>query len=472
METTQEAKFNSKNDKNCNEPPMESMVDTLEQMADTELSRAQARVIGGRSIDRGDPEDDEQNIESDDEGMIEEIVTTVEEDKDLECKVKTKIETKKTIAQDPDTLNKITRMVKTEVTEITRTITINDQHDLERAKRELGIDDVNRFLPQATWPNSLQSIDMTNQRDEPIISDTTSKSNDLPRTSSIKQSLPSEQPILAEATTVGRGPVIETITLPIATTHKQTLSSENKSKTKTKNKKNKNKSGLCSCTRAVDDDAAAVVEQQNKPTTINIPEQREISTNPMAIVTSVIDAQVQSQALISSEIKQLIVDKKYLLIDYMHSTIFSSTGIFSAIDNDVKERKMSSRVLDLLRYDRCSSWTRMFDQLRDEYDNEPAATNVLRSIVKTYENLFTHRSAHLLNTFSTIHHENDLHNISENQDYRAIVQTCLNDGNHSTRTMSTSGDNINRTNECVQDESTGEHDEKQGTRPTMITRHR
>jgi len=117
-------------------------------MASDELEKAKTRIIGGRSIDRGDPEDENtENVQSDDEGMVEEIVTTVEEDKDLECKVKKKIETKKTVAEDPETHNKVTKVVKTEVTEITRTITINDQHDLERAKRELGIDDVNKLLP-------------------------------------------------------------------------------------------------------------------------------------------------------------------------------------------------------------------------------------------------------------------------------------------------------------------------------------
>ncbi len=131
MENNKELKDNSKKSK---ANPLES---SMEQIASNEYQKAQTRILGGRSIDRGNPEDEDENIQSDDEGMIEEIVTTVEQDKDLECKVKKKIETKKTIAQNPETHNTITKVVKTEVTEITRTITINDHHDLERAKREL-----------------------------------------------------------------------------------------------------------------------------------------------------------------------------------------------------------------------------------------------------------------------------------------------------------------------------------------------
>jgi len=85
METNKKSKQNQ----------MESTIESMEQAATDELNKATARFIGGRSIDRGNPEDEDEYIQSDDEGMIEEIVTTVEEDKDLECKIKKKIETKK-----------------------------------------------------------------------------------------------------------------------------------------------------------------------------------------------------------------------------------------------------------------------------------------------------------------------------------------------------------------------------------------
>jgi len=97
MESGKELKLAGKKGKKQNKQKMESTIESVQQVASDELDKAKAnaRFIGGRSIDRGDPEDDNENIQSDDEGMIEEIVTTVEEDKDLECKVKKKIETKK-----------------------------------------------------------------------------------------------------------------------------------------------------------------------------------------------------------------------------------------------------------------------------------------------------------------------------------------------------------------------------------------
>ena len=286
-ERIMESKLNSSIHKKFQDQSLESTIETMEQVASNEFNRTKTRFLVGRSIDRGNPEDENVVIESDDEGMIEEIVTTVEEDKDLECKVKKKIETKKTIAQDPETHSRITKVVKTEVTEITRTITINDEHDLERAKRELGIDDVNRLLP------SSKSVT------------TTSSWMDKSRTTEVKSSLADEKPVLAEATTVGRGPVIETISSPI-------LSNDNVHQQE-KSKKKKKKSKFCSCTRAVKD------EEEQKPT-VNIPQTS--STLKIPTVKSVVDTQIQGQALISPEIKQLIVEKKSLLINYVHSQIF------------------------------------------------------------------------------------------------------------------------------------------------------
>jgi len=94
MESGKELKLSS-GKKGKKQRQMESTIESVQQVASDELDKAKARFIAGRSIDRGNPEDDDENIQSDDEGMIEEIVTTVEEDKDLECKVKKKIETKK-----------------------------------------------------------------------------------------------------------------------------------------------------------------------------------------------------------------------------------------------------------------------------------------------------------------------------------------------------------------------------------------
>jgi len=85
--------------KKLHKQQQQQLTSTVEQIATDELEKAKIRIIGGRSIDRGNPEDEDELIQSDDEGMVEEIVTTVEEDKDLECKVKKKIETKKKLLQ-------------------------------------------------------------------------------------------------------------------------------------------------------------------------------------------------------------------------------------------------------------------------------------------------------------------------------------------------------------------------------------
>jgi len=260
MESGKELKLTGKKGKKHNKQKMESTIESVQQVASDELDKAKARFVGGRSIDRGNPEDENDNIQSDDEGMIEEIVTTVEEDKDLECKVKKKIETKKTVAQDPETHNKITKVVKTEVTEITRTITINDQHDLERAKRELGIDDVNKLLPSTqiiyNVPSTYQS---TSWIDHPRLTHVQEKyyepsneivtSGDFPSDSPIKHSPTNEiiqnetkqDQSLAEATTVGRGPVVETISSPSISSPLQPTSTTDEQKSiEKKQKKKKN----------------------------------------------------------------------------------------------------------------------------------------------------------------------------------------------------------------------------------------
>jgi len=258
MESGKELKLTGKKGRK-QKRKMESTVESVQQTASDELDKAKARFVGGRSIDRGNPEDEDENVQSDDEGMIEEIVTTVEEDKDLECKVKKKIETKKTIAQDPETHNKITKVVKTEVTEITRTITINDQHDLERAKRELGIDDVNKLLPSTQIIYNLPSTYNSSQSwaDHPRLTQVQEKyyepsnevvtSGDFPSDSPVKQHSPTKQILeqdqpLAEATTVGRGPVVETISSPSITAQSPppttTTTDEQKSNETKKKKKN------------------------------------------------------------------------------------------------------------------------------------------------------------------------------------------------------------------------------------------
>jgi len=456
MESGKELKLTGKKGKKQKQK-MESTIESVQQVASEELDKAKARFVGGRSIDRGDPEDIDENIQSDDEGMIEEIVTTVEEDKDLECKVKKKIETKKTVAQDPETHNKITKVVKTEVTEITRTITINDQHDLERAKRELGIDDVNKLLPSTqiiyNVPSSYHST--SSWIDHPRLTHVQEKyyepsnevvtSGDFPSDSPIKQHSPTNQILehetkqdqpLADATTVGRGPVVETISsssispLPPSTT---TTTNEQKS-TETQKKKKKSSLNLCSCTRSTTNDydeeqrkqkAATIIEQKSKQ------KKKASVTTTNAVLTSTnlqteAPIQIQGKELISNDIKQLILDKKSLLIDYIHSKIFVPSKLFTTNEQDSKGKKISSRSLDLLRDDRCSSWTNLFDQLKNEYSDQLSANLFIQPMVKTYEDLFTNKQSNFLNTFSTIHNEKDLKNIPENNDYITIVQTYIN----------------------------------------------
>jgi hypothetical protein len=452
MESGKELKLTGKKGKKQKQK-MESTIESVQQVASEELDKAKARFVGGRSIDRGDPEDIDENIQSDDEGMIEEIVTTVEEDKDLECKVKKKIETKKTVAQDPETHNKITKVVKTEVTEITRTITINDQHDLERAKRELGIDDVNKLLPSTqiiyNLPSTYQST--SSWVDHPRLTHVQEKyyepsnevvtSGDFPSDSPIKQHSPSnqiheqDQP-LAEATTVGRGPVVETISPPSISPQSpslqpQTTTTDEQKPLETKKKK-KSSLNICSCTRSATNDydeeqrkqkAATIVEQKSK-------QKKKASvttTNAVLASTNLQTEPIQGQQLISNDIKQLIADKKSLLIDYIHSKIFLPAKLFTKHEQDSKGRKISSRILDLLHHDRCSSWTNLFDQLKNEYSEQLSANLFIQPMVKTYEDLFTNKQSNFLNTFSTIHNEKDLKNIPENNDYITIVQTYLNE---------------------------------------------
>jgi len=192
----------------------------------------------------------------------------------LNVKLKRKSKQKKTVAQDPETHNKITKVVKTEVTEITRTITINDQHDLERAKRELGIDDVNKLLPSTQIIYNLPSTynSTSSWIDHPHLAQVQEKhyepsneivtSGDFPSDSPVKQSSPTKQILeqdqpLAEATTVGRGPVVETIS---STTTSQppppapsTATDEQKSP-EIKKKKKKSSLNLCSCARSTTKD--------------------------------------------------------------------------------------------------------------------------------------------------------------------------------------------------------------------------
>lgn len=445
MESGKELKLAGKKGKKQSKQKMESTIESVQQVASDELDKAKARFIGGRSIDRGDPEDMDENIQSDDEGMIEEIVTTVEEDKDLECKVKKKIETKKTIAQDPETHNKITKVVKTEVTEITRTITINDQHDLERAKRELGIDDVNKLLPSThttyNLPSSYHST--SSWIDHPRLTQVQEKyyepaneivtSGDFPSDSPVKQHSPNKEVLeqevqpLAEATTVGRGAVVETISpQPTSTTASSTSKIDEQKSNDKQKKKKKSSLNLCSCTRSNDQDeeqrkqkAATIVEQKSKQ------KKKASVTTTNAVLTSTNlqtePVQNQGQALISNEIKQLITEKKSLLIDYIHLKIFRPAKFFSSNDQDSKGRKISSRIVDHLQHDRCSSWNDLLNQMTSEHADQ---SSTIQPMVKTYEDLFTHQQANLLNTFQTIHREKDLKNLSENPEFISIVQTA------------------------------------------------
>lgn len=464
MESDKELQLTEKSKKQSKEL-MESTVETVQQVATDELEKTKARFIGGRSIDRGDPEDENANIQSDDEGMIEEIVTTVEEDKDLECKVKKKIETKKTVAQDPETHNKITKVVKTEVTEITRTITINDQHDLERAKRELGIDDVGKLLSStqisynmpstyhstSAWIDQPRLIQVHEKYYDP--SNEIVTSGDFPSDSPIKQHSPTKDIIendlkqeqtLADATTVGRGAVVETIlssqsAAPVTSTSTDATAKTDEGKPiETKKKKKKSSLNLCSCTRSTANDydeeqrkqkAATIIEKKSKQ------KKKASGTTTNTLLTSSTlqttkDTQSQGQALISNEIKQLIKDKKSLLIDYIHSKIFQPAKLFASDDQDQQARNISSDILDLLENDHCSSWNNLTEQVQTKTIEQSSEKTFIQPMIKTYEDLFTTKQSNLLNTFSTIHNQKDIQNLPENIDYITIVQTNINDGDN------------------------------------------
>ena len=454
MESNKELKLSAKKGKKQSKKQMEATLEAVQQAASDELNKAKARFVGGRSIDRGNPEDDDENIQSDDEGMIEEIVTTVEEDKDLECKVKKKVETKKTVAEDPETHNKITKVVKTEVTEITRTITINDQHDLERAKRELGIDDVSKLLPSTQIIYNLPSTFHSSSSwvDHPRLTQVQEKhyepsneivtSGDFPSDSPVKQHSPStmersveskhDQP-LADATSVGRGPVAETITtsaVSAASNASPANANEQNPTAELKKKKKKSSLNLCSCARST---ATDFDEEQRKQKAVTIIEKKSKQKKKASVTTSNVllpaaaiqPESIDGQQLISSEMKQLIAEKKPLLIEYVHSKIFLPSKLFTSNEQDTKARKVSSRILDLLQHDRCSSWTHVLDQVKDEYADQLPANLFLQPMVKTYEELLTSKQSNLLNTCATIHHEKDIRHIPENKDYISIVQTHL-----------------------------------------------
>ncbi|CAF4519026.1 unnamed protein product [Rotaria sp. Silwood1] len=452
MESNKELKLTSEKDKTFKQNQMnESTVESIEQIASDELNKVESRLLCGRSIDRGNPDDEDEYIQSDDEGMIEEIITTVEQDKDLECKVKKKIETKKTMSQHPDTHDTITKVVKTEVTEITRTITLNDHHDIERAKRELGIDAVNKLLPSSTWTNQSHGSEIKEKQDEIKKEIITSK--DLSSNSQIKQIQSEKKFVLSESTTVGRGPVNETIL-----SSSLSVSSSKSEQKPIEIKKKKKKSKFCSCTRSTDD-------EHKKESLIKTPIEQidQISTVKIPVVQSVMETQIQGQQLISSDIKQLIIDKKFLLIEYIHSKIFAPSKLLTSNEDDIKARKISSRILDLLRYDRCSSWTQMFEQLTDEYANYLPANLIIQPMINTYESLFTNKQSNLLNTFSTIHNENDIKNIQENNDYITIVENHIDERDNQPTIgvlVQQSVDNIENTLENLQQTSPDEQVEK------------
>ena len=80
------------------------------------------------------------------------------------------------------------------------------------------------------------------------------------------------------------------------------------------------------------------------------------------------------------------------------------------------------------RSDRCTSWTHLFEQVRDGHSDQSTSNLFLQPMIKTYEDLFTNKQSNLLNTFSTIHHEKDVKDLPENQDYITVVQTYLDEG--------------------------------------------
>lgn len=448
---------------------MDSTLESVQQVASDELDKAKARFIGGRSIDRGDPDDEDTFVHSDDEGMIEEIVTTVEEDKDLECKVKKKIETKKTVAEDPETHNKITKVVKTEVTEITRTITINDANDLERAKRELGIDDVTKFLPS----NSHYTTTSTSWIDQPRLTRIQEKfydpsneivtSKDFPSDSPVKQHSPqtdgsshefikSEQS-LADATTVGRGAVVETISSEeIVATSTATNAPAPKTNKVDKVKKSKKSSfNLCSCTRSQTTDhdeekrKQKIIEKKSK-------EKKKASIgNPNAIQTT--------NELISDEMKKFIQEKKSLIIEYFHRKVFRPAQIFTNDEQNENGRKISEEILNRLENSRSSTWSNLPDGIEDE--------QTAKRLTKIYEEFFTKKQSSLVNTFATIHSESDIENLTENVDYINVVQTYLNvDQTNPTNVDETLE---NRRNSKVIGDGQNEEKSLQQTKPTEMS---
>ena len=342
-------------------------IETIEQIASDELNKI-----------------DERNIQSDDEGMMEEIVTTIEDDKDLECKIKKKIETKRTFIQDPEKQNPITKVIKTEVTEITHTMTINNQQDLQRAQHELGIDDIHQLLTSTKDQSHIEE-----KYYEP--SNEIVTLGDFPSDNSIKEYLPTIeneiiQPLI-EATSVGRGSVIETI--PSSTIVESPLSIDKKLKIK------KSYFNLCSCTHN---------KQKQKK-------------------------KITHQTLISNDMKQFIKDKKLLLIDYIHMKIFLPSNLFLSYEQDLIGRKISFDLLDRLYNDQCLSWNNLFEQFNIE-------NLFIQPMIKIYEDLLTNQQDNLFNLFSTIHNEKDIINMPENNDYRTIIQAYINDRDNVDRTKS------------------------------------
>ncbi|CAF4463297.1 unnamed protein product, partial [Rotaria magnacalcarata] len=222
----------------------------------------------------------------------------------------------------------------------------------------------------------------------------------------------------------------EKATISTATTEEQ------KPKQK-KTKKKKSSLNLCSCTRNTTTDYD---EEQRKQKAVTIIEQKSkqkkkasVTTTNAVLTSTNLQAESLDQSsdqgakLISDDIKQLINDKKSLLIDYIHLKMFLPSKLFTSKEQDLQGRKISSHILDLLNHDRCSSWTNLLEQVKTEYSNELSTNGFIQPMVKTYEDLFTSKQSNLLNIFSTMHNEKDIKNLPDNIDYITIVQTYMNE---------------------------------------------
>ncbi|CAF4408297.1 unnamed protein product, partial [Didymodactylos carnosus] len=262
-----------------------------------------------------------------------------------------------------------------------------------------------------------------------------------------------------EATLAGKGidatisakPVVDSSTSQKPDIQPSTTTTTDSSSAPVVVKKKAKSGGLCSCASArgttSDDERkheqTKIVEKKSKlkkktsvspvatitATTDQAKSKPVTTTSPTSfeLLKSAIEQQTIGKALVSDPIKQLIITKKQPLIDYFHTQIFSTkTNLITSKDNDGLCRKISSRIFDLLRYDRCSSWQNLQDQIREEYGHETPSSLFIQPICETYETIFTTKEPQLLKLF-----ENETTIPSANQEFIEIVQQKMSNRNKS-----------------------------------------